>query len=413
MLKKIFLFIFFTYFTSVQAETLFSEESSEKAESYMIEKTGDLNQPSFPDDDGLVESQEFDLSFKDSLSDVEAFWNTNYELKRFSSDSSIDALFKVEFLGKLKWQLMESFFVHTKGLIVGRSGHTQFIYDRSDRSGGFYLLEFFFQWEAFPDFSVSHGIIEQSFLSAPFLVTNKTFPSVIGEWSIDYFSSFDLKLLIQSAIASNFTEKVERILQLQEAPLFFTFSLLLDWDDFFDVSVKEQFTVFRYYNLPPDVANRSRIYGSTIDGLGSDSVFRYSFFGIHNNLSFQKILSDLWALSAGFEFIYNSMAPNTHNEGMRFYSSVYHNYRETVEVKLTGELFANQSDTSVAYYNSETYGHNNRRGFLAKLEGHFFRSGVTLEFTFVYGEPINYVEESAIREAYSTVVAVKTNDIAI
>ncbi|MDE0092212.1 MAG: hypothetical protein OXN83_02870 [Oligoflexia bacterium] len=412
MLKNSFFSLFF-FMTYVQAEVLPSEESLVAIESPIEEET-DLNyfQSLSAEDKNLVENNEFNLN--ESVNDVEAFWNTNYELKRFSSRSSIDTLVKIEFLGRLKWQLIDTLSIYTKGLIVGRSGHTQFIYDRSDRSGGFHLLEFFFQWSAFPNFSFLHGIIEQSFLSAPLLVTDKTFPSVIGEWSVDYLSDFDLKFLLQLAIASNFTEKVERILQLQEAPLFLTSSLFLDsQNNFFDVSIEEKLTVFHYYNLPPDVANRSRIYGNTIDGLSNNSVFRHSFFGVHNNLGFQKIFSDLWALSTGVEFIYNVMAPEAYNEGVRVYGSVYHNYKETMEIKLTGELFANQSDTSVAYYNSETYGHNNRRGVLARLENHFFRSGLTVETEFVYSEPINFAEQSTIKEAYSFSIALKTNDLAI
>lgn len=345
---------------------------------------------------------------------TEAFWSSEYELKRFASDSSINTLVKVSFLGKLNWRLMDNLLIHTKGEIIGRSGYTQFIYDSSDNSSGFNLTEFFFQWQAFPNLFFLHGIIEQNFLLAPFLITNnKTFPSIIGEWHAGSFYGFDLKFLFQTAVASNFTEKVDRILQLQEAPLFFTSSVFLDSDRFFNIDIKETLTVFHYYNLPPDIANRSRIYGNTISGLGHDSFFKHSFFGLHNNLSFQKVLSDLWAISAGMEFIHNLKAPDTYNEGFRLYSSLYHNYKETMEIKLTGEVFANQSDTSVAYYNSETYGHNNRKGFLAKLESHFFRSSLTVETEFVYSKPINNIEKSTIGSAYSFSLALKTNDISI
>ena len=361
----------------------------------------------------LVSAEEIDVNFVEKNRGTESFWNANYGLKSFSSEGSNEALIKVELLGQFKGQLMEPLYVHTKGLIVGRSGHTQSVLDRTDRVSGFHVLEFYFHWRAFPDFSILHGIIEQSFLSAPFLITDRSFPSVIGEWSVDSFSDFDLKFLFQMAIANNFTEQAKRASDLQKAPLFMTSSVFLDWSTVFDASVEEKLTVFHYYNLPSDIAQRSRVYGNDTSGSGSSTVFDYSFLGFHNNFSFQKVLSDLWALSAGFEFIYNLMAPNTKNEGFRIYSSVYHNYKEIMEFKLTGELFANQSDTSVAYYNSETYGHNNRKGLLARVESHFFRSGLTLETELVYSEPISFSERSTIREAYSFSIALKTNDIAI
>ena len=358
-----------------------------------------------------VSVKEYGLNFVEK--DVEAFWNANYGLKSFSSRGSSSALIKVELLGKLKWQLIESLSVHTKGLIVGNSGHTQSILDRTDRDTGLHVLEFYFHWKTFPNFSVLHGIIDQGFLSAPLLITSKAFPSVIGEWSVDSFSNFNLKFLLQLAIANNFTETEKRVYDIQQAPLFMTSSLFLDSPDFFNTYVKDKFTIFHYYNLSSHIAEQSRVYGNNTGGVGTSTAFDYSFFGFHNNLSFQKVLSDLWAVSAGTELIYNLMAPNTYNEGVRVYGSVYHNYKETMEIKLTGELFINQSDTSVAYYNSETYGHNNRKGMLAKIESHFFRSGLTLKTEFVYSEPINFLEENAIKEAYSFSVALKTNNIAI
>ena len=410
---KLAVLIVFSFVFDSQAEIIFSEEGM--ADNVATSITKEKNPTYFQDFDNKPEkpvlAEEYGVSFIEKS--AEAFWNANYGLKSFSSRGSSSALIKVELLGKLEWQLIEPLSVHAKALIVGNSGHTQSILDRTDRDTGLHLLEFYFQWEAFPNFSVLHGIIEQVFLSAPLLITSKAFPSVVGEWSVDSFSDFNLKFLLQLAIANNFTETEKRFYDIQKAPLFMTSSLFLDSNDFFSTSVKEKFTVFHYYNLSSHIAEQSRVYGNNTAGLGTSTVFNYSFFGFHNNLSFQKVLSDLWAVLAGVELIYNLKAPNTYNEGFRVYSSIYHNYKETMEIKLTGELFANQSDTSVAYYNSETYGHNNRKGALAKIESHFFRSGLTLETAFVYSEPINFAEENAIREAYSFSVALKTNNIAI
>lgn len=414
-MSKIFTFILFSFVIYVQAEENYSTGklySSEESLSIQKEEDARSSHPFYKADEKPFEAKESNGSFFDADNSFEVFWNGNYGLKNFTSDGANESLIKVELLGQLKWQLIDSLFVHTKTLIIGRSGHTQSVLDRTDRSSGFYVLEFYFNWKAFPNISVLHGIIEQGFLSAPLLITDKAFPSLMGEWSINSLSNFDLKVLLQIAIANNFTEQAKRPSDIQRAPLFLTSSVFLDSDDFFNTYIKEKFTFFHYYNLPSDIAQRSSVYGNDITGLGSSAVFKHSFLGFHNNLSFQKVLSDLWALSAGFEFIYNFLSPNTFNEGFRVYSSIYHNYRETMEVKLTGELFANQSDTSVAYYNSEIYGHNNRKGILAKLESHFFRSGLTLETSFVYSQPI-VVEKSSIQEAYSFAVVLKTNNIAI
>ena len=419
-MSKIFTLILVSFITCAKAEENPSTTKSYSNESFSLEvspsiekKEDTVSSWSFSKElEETVETKDIGENFFNTASGAEAFWNGNYGLKSFISEGANESLIKVELLGRLKWQLIKPLFVHTKALIIGRSGHTQSVLDRTDRSSGFYVLEFYFDWKALYNLSILHGIIEQDFLSAPLLVADKAFPSLIGKWSIDSFSDFDLNILFQVAIANNFTEQAKRPSDIQRAPLFMTSSLFFDSDNFFNIFIKEKFTIFHYYNLPSDIAQRSSVYGNDIDGLGSSAVFKYSFFGFHNNLSFQKVFSDLWALSAGFEFIYNFMAPNAFNEGFRAYSSVYHNYKDIMEIKLTGELFANQSDTSVAYYNSEIYGHSNRKGFLAKIESHFFRSSLTLETGFVYSKPI-VVEKSSIQEAYSFAVALKTNDIAI
>ncbi|MCZ0933114.1 MAG: hypothetical protein OXJ52_08180 [Oligoflexia bacterium] len=415
MLKIIGLFVFFAM-PCAQAETLSSKEPVEKEKSY-IEEEADLKNLQISDnaDSSLVEGKEVDLDLSENLRDVEAFWNAEFESKMFADKSSTNTILSTEISGELKWRFLETLFIRAKGLVVGKNGFTQFIYDRTDRPSGFHLLSAFFEWKAFPNISVLIGNIQQDFLSAPLLVTDKTFPSAIGEWAVDYFPDYDLKFLFQFAIPDNASEELRRETQIIKVfPVFLTSSFALDTqNDFLDISISERFTLFQYYNLSPAVADRSRVYGNSVLRVDSDSVFKYAFFGLHNNLSFQKVLSDLWALSWGAEFIYNLMAPDTHNEGIRLYTSVYHNYKETMEIKLTGELFASQSDVSVAYYNSETYGHNNRKGFLARFENHFFRSGLTLETVFVYGKPINEAEKSPTGEAFSFAIAVKTNNIAI
>ena len=413
MIQGFYLFIYLFVFT--YSGTVFSEELNTETQIHEEAKSSNYQGISEKDPtEGWLDNEAEDLSLNQETSDMEVLWNAKFKTKMLADKSSSNTIVSTEISGELKWKFLENLFIHTKGLIVGRNGFTQFIYDRPDRSSGFHLLSAFFEWESLPQISFLVGNIQQDFLLAPLLVTDKTFPSVIAKWSLDSFSDYELQLLFQFAIPDNATEELRRETQIIKAfPLFLTSSFVLSVPDLFDISVSERFTVFRYYNLSPAVADRSRIYGNSIHRLGSDSVFEYAFFGLHNNLSAQKILSRLWAVSAGAEFIYNLMAPNTYNEGMRFYSSLYYNYGEMAEIKLTGEFFANQSDTAVSYYNSETYGHNDRKGFLAKLESHFFKSGLTFETAFVYSEPINFREKSPTGDAFSFVVAVRTNNIAI
>ena len=361
-------------------------------------------------------SSDMDLHFVNPQkeNDLKAYWKTAFKTKMFSDKSTANSIVSTEIYSKLKWRLVDTLSFQTQGLIIGRSGFTQSIYEREDRVRGFYLLEGFFQWKLFPNVSMQLGNIQQSFLDAPLLITDKTFPSIIGKLSLNNPYG-DLFFLFQTAIPDNASEFVRRETQIVRGfPLFLTSSAVFHSPKFLlNSSVKEMITLFYYHNLSSAVADRSRIYGNTIERTGSDSTFKYPYFGIHNNLSMKMILSDLWILEMGGEFLYNFMAPNTYNEGMRIFSSAYHNYENFMEIQFIGEFFVNQSDTSVAYYNSELYGHNDRRGFLTKLQSHFYNSSLTLGVSFVYSLPINNPDKSPIGNSFSFIVSLMTNYIAI
>ena len=108
----------------------------------------------------------------------------------------------------------------------------------------------------------------------------------------------------------------------------------------------------------------------------------------------------------GNDFIYNFLAPENHRMGERYYGALYHNYEDFMEFKFTLEYFGNESDTSVAFFNSELYGHNDRYGFLVNLQSHLYSSGITLGFSYVRSWPIN---PSVKKEEHTYIFSVKTN----
>ena len=83
-----------------------------------------------------------------------------------------------------------------------------------------------------------------------------------------------------------------------------------------------------------------------------------------------------------------------------------------MEIKLTGAYFANQSDSSVAFYNTEDYGHNNRKGWFVKLENHLYESGITFGISYVDSVPINWTP-SYIKKSRSLMFFIGTNYVQI
>ena len=337
-----------------------------------------------------------------NIGGIETFWKTGFEMKFFSerpiksailepeADGKIttSAVLKTETAGKLKWQIVDFISFYGQALIIGRNGFEQSIHGEERRSG-LHILEQYFDLKL-PYLIFRFGAIKQDFLQAPLLITDKTFPSLIQEFSFDWQNKAKLTVFLQEAIMSNAGEITKRESQIIKGfPPFLTSSFFFDFDDFMEVDIKEKLTFFYMANLSPAIANRSRIYGNRIRGQRSDSQFEYKFLGFYNSLNVKKTLSDKWILEVGGDMIYNFLAPDAYNQGERLYSSLYHNYKDFIELKLTGEYFANQSDTSVAYFNSELYGHNNRVGGRFSLQSHFYSSGLTLGLSYIGSLPIN------------------------
>jgi len=356
-----------------------------------------------------------DQTLVSSKEDIEAFWKTYFKANLFTDRSTTNSILSTEIYGKINWEFLKSFSFHTQGLMIGRNGFTQSIYDRIDRKNGLYLLEGYFNIILSPIFSIKFGSIKQDFLNAPLVITDKTFPSLIQNIDIKVSDRVNLSLIFQQSIPDNASEAVKRETQVVKwTPLFLTSSALLDINSIstWDISLKETLTGFYFTNLSAAVAELGRIRGNTIDLMASDSQFKYKFLIIHNNINLKVPVQKRWILEFGGDMLYNVLAPDTFNQGERIYASLYHNYKNFLEIKISGEYFANQSDTSVAYYNSEIYGHNNRVGGLLKLQTHLYNSGITLGMTYVHSQPIN-PQKSSVGVANSFSIFLGTNYVSI
>lgn len=394
--------------TKIPGETKNLEKTQERKT--QEHKTKTYKTKTYKTKASLVES--YKQQQKQLKQGLNASWKTEFNAKTFTDRSTTDTVLSTEIYGRVDWNFLQSFSFHTLGLIIGRSGFTQSIYDRDDRKNGLYLLEGYFNIQPTPSISLKVGNYNQEFLQAPLLITDRSFPSLLQTFTAKLEDHLKFVFIFQQAIPDNGSESVRRESQIiRGAPLFLTGSAFMEYskDNFL---FKENFTVFSFYNLPPSLAEVGRTRGNSVDFLSSDSVFKYGFFGIHNNISFQFPVTSRSIVEVGGDILYNFLAPDKFNQGERVFGSLYYNYRDFVEFKWNAEYFANQSDTSIAYYNNETYGHNNRTGLLWKMQTYFYQSGITLGITYVYSQPIN-PERSAIGVSNAVIVSLGTRYISI
>ena len=361
-----------------------------------------------------------DSNLRNKLSNFDLLWRTAFEIKVFDDNKRKSGVVSTKIYGDFKWDLMEQFSIQGELLLNGRNGFTQSVFDRKDRAGGLHLLESFFQWRPKNSpISFNFGNIKQDFLQAPLLMTDRTFPSFIFNYSLKEFYNFKPSFLIQASIPDNADESVIRDAQIIKGFPFFSVAsfylenskLPLHQEHFFF----NRLVFFHYYNLSQAVSKRSAIYENTVDSQNSenDESFRYDYYGFHNHSNFKLVLSHFFAGEVGLEYINNLGAPYHINEGFRLYTGLSYNYRDFLEWNILFETFINQSDSSVAFYNSEFYGHNKRKGFAIHLESYFYDSGLRSGTSFVHSKPIDESNIRAIGPSYSISVFLTTNQIKI
>ena len=321
-----------------------------------------------------------------------------------------------EIFGKFKWKIHQKLSFHGELLFVDRRGFIQSIFDRSDRGNSFYFVEAYLKWNLFSDVYLRAGNKNQVFLEAPLLISDKTFSSFAVGGDLKFFENISLQGILQMGVPNNAEDFIERETDLLEhIPRFHTASAFFNWERvpfLFGSNLKNNLTFFHFTELPAPVANKSEIWGNSVPGGGSNAQLEHEFYGFHNTVQTRVFPSSQWIVEVGYDYLYNFGAPRHFNKGERFFSSIYYDFYEFMEIKLTGAYFANQPDSAVAFYNTELYGHNNRRGWFAKLEGHLYDSGITVGVSYTDSQPISD-EKSIMGNAYSIIFSVGTNYVQI
>ena len=79
------------------------------------------------------------------------------------------------------------------------------------------------------------------------------------------------------------------------------------------------------------------------------------------------------------------------------------------------EYFYNNSDSAPAYFNSEIYGHNDRKGFLMELKSFFPKGNFELGFRYVLSDSIqqNVINSSLGERQHSFMLFVSSRYLSI
>jgi hypothetical protein len=140
-------------------------------------------------------------------------------------------------------------------------------------------------------------------------------------------------------------------------------------------------TRFSFQNLSSSVAQSSLDFGNSTEGTGTSRRFLYGFEGNNMAGDFTWHFSKKWQIQFNGQYLFNEKAPDGRNQGHLAEFGAGHD-----QLTLRVGTFRNESDSSPAFYNARSLGHNNVQGQIISLlsqgKDYFMR------FSLVNSQPI-------------------------
>ena len=221
---------------------------------------------------------------------------------------------------------------------------------------------------------LSGGALEQSYFKSPLLVDGGTFPALRETLSLSN-DSLIAELSAQQAIPTGSRLSQKSTVGKEATPSLLSESATLGFKKNKSYFLSSRVTHFAFKNLTRGIAQDSRFYGNTINGVASASQFTFAYQGLELGVDGGVALADKLQLNLGTSFVNNNKAPSNRNKGRFIYAETE---LETDSIKIAPRLehYYNETDASPAYYSSAIYGHNNRKGLGTALRISFLKDSL-------------------------------------
>lgn len=275
---------------------------------------------------------------------------------------------------KLQHKFSERFQANLDFGLVLEAGSTQQLFTEEFRpEQTFYLLDASLTWTPFQFFGIRMGALEQTHHRSPYIFISRfTFPAVLEylEFKLDrWLISLDAQQAIP--VSRSFST---RAVGKEDTPFLLTFKALLE---LVKPEAEEQgvfghahLTVFQFRNLTRGVAQDSRFYGNTVVGIGPQGArFFNDYQGIETGGSAGYKFGSVSEFSLNGNFVNNSKAPASRNKAF-YLGAQFTIALNDYAISPSFGAFQTDADASPAYYTAKSIGHNNREGFVTKLNIH-------------------------------------------
>ncbi len=329
-----------------------------------------------------INSSEIPSHFK-----LDGSWKTQIEGSVLTNKESRERLMNVRLYGKFDLDFGSRLTALFEPYLLIQQGEIQSRFSRKE-STIIQMRQGYFQWNPMDSLTLQLGSINQDYLASPLLVSNHSSLSLLGGY-LHIRDRYEVQVIFQSSVPS-IDNTFRRYNEMADTPYFNSLFTYFEWLPFDDnqASFRGHLTGFHFSTLPAFIAHRSKLYGNTILGKKSSASFAYRYYGLDFDLSSQFRLTPDIYLSLGYTGLINLGAPFAQSWGERIYTILDMNFWKGTKIYSRLEYFHNNSDASPAYFNSEIYGHNDRKGFLVELKAFFPKGNFEAGFRYVLSDPI-------------------------
>ena len=317
--------------------------------------------------------------------DIQGFWRPHIEGYFLSNREGRERLMKVKLYGKFDVDFNSYVSGHFEPYLSIQEGEVQRRWTRSE-SSFIQMYQGFFDVHPMEGMSLQIGAINQGYLSAPLLVSDQAFLSALFGYS-HIRGQYEWQVVVQQSMPS-IINSFRRHNEIADSPYFSSLFVYGEWlaSDYY--SFKAHGTGFYFTDLPAFIAYQSKTYGNTVSGEKSSADFAYSYYGINGDISAQfHVLPELY-VSVGYNGLINLGAPFEKAYGERIYGVADMDFWKWAKLYSRLEYFYNTADSAPAYFNSEIYGHNDRKGFLTEWKAFFPKGNFEVGLRYVLSSSI-------------------------
>jgi hypothetical protein len=287
---------------------------------------------------------------------------------------------------ELKFKLDPKFYINANVSLNLLSSRIQIRY-LSQNDQNFFLNELSMNYEPMENIKVSVGAINQNHLDSPFLVSNLSFPGIMGVAQVKTEAlkfGYKGQRLIPTSTSFD-TDRTEK----EALPLFQTQGLFADYkvNNYFEVG--GQVNYFSFSELPSVVAFESQIMGNDVTGIEiGDSTFTEEFSGYSQSYYAKGMFTKNIGAQLNISIVENENTLDGDNRSQFVETGMTFKFKSFDLIPSYAQFYA-EPNVSPAFYNTRMLGNNNREGVRYQLRTNFKTINLNVIASYINAKVLN------------------------